>query len=156
MVPQLNFQKIGNKMVKKILIIFSVVFTAIIAMAASRAENEKILYEKMGIEAIVVKSIVTYRSEIIRLYPDLNKDILDQKYHDIFLRAEANFKNAYFQAFSVYSDEELQKLVEFYNTEFGIWLTNKSHEFNSQAQTNFESPYIELNDSFQKRYYPKK
>ncbi|MCP3928581.1 MAG: hypothetical protein GY705_05710 [Bacteroidetes bacterium] len=149
-------EKYGNKMIRKILIILSVVFTASIAMAASRAENEKILYEKMGIEAIVVKSIVTYKSEIIRLYPDLNQNILEQKYHDIFSRAETNFKNSYINAFSIYSDEELQKLVEFYNTEFGIWLESKSNEFNRQAQTNFEAPYIELNDSFQKRYYSKK
>lgn len=132
------------------------VFTTNLAIAASRAENERILYEKMGIEAIIVKSIVSYKSEIVRLYPDLNQNILDQKYYDIFSRAESNYRNAYYEAFKVYSDEELQKIVDFYSTEFGMWVTNKGNEFNRQVQTNFESPYIELNNSFQRRYYSKK
>ena len=142
-------------MLRKLFIIIAVLSIATIAFASSRIENENILFDKMGIEAIITKSINAYKSEVIRLYPNINKDILDKEYSDIFIKAKNNFRDSYKKAFRVYSDDEIQRLVKFYETEFGSWLINKSIEFNSQVQSNFEKPYKELSNDFILRYYSK-
>jgi hypothetical protein len=136
-------------MMKKILL--ATVFLSLVsttAMSGSRSENVKILIQKMGVEQIVEKSISNYKTEILRQYPGITKKDLDEKYGDIFVKAANSLIQSYEQALDVYTDDELSRLVDFYNTEFGQWFSDKEAAYNQKVQTNFEQVYKQFNEEF--------
>ncbi|MEW6077463.1 MAG: DUF2059 domain-containing protein [Thermodesulfobacteriota bacterium] len=119
-----------------------------IAVSASRSENVNILIRKMGVEQVVKQSIAGYKAEILRQYPDITEKDLDEKYGVIFEKAGDSLIHSYEQGFDVYTDDELVRLVDFYNTEFGRWFSDKETAYNQKVQINFEQVYKQLNNDF--------
>ena len=136
----------------KFILIISILFVYSMAFASSREEFIKSLCKSFGVEEISKQSMVSYKAELLRIYKDLNDDVLKKEYNDIFVDAENNLLKSYYEAFNVYTDQELKKLAEFYNSDFGKWYSEKSGEYNKRVQANFESSYKELNNKFIERY----
>ncbi len=130
-----------------------ILLSAIFSKADTRQQNEKKLYQLMKIDQLIDRSLAAYKSEVVRNYQDINQDDLEKNFYDIFDVAKKGYQISYLKSFSVYTDDEIAKLVDFYNTEFGAWLNNKGNEYNDMVQTNFNYNYIMLNDSFVRRYY---
>jgi len=117
------------------------------SLAIDRKELESRIIETMDVESVVKKSIAVYRKEMLRLYPTLSEEYLDLHYGDVLAQGEKRYLQMYVKSLSIYNRDELQQILDFYDTEFGQWFLKKSRDYNNAVQQDMGNAAKELNDA---------
>ncbi len=137
--------------VKTLITIIFLVFQSGCLFASEREQIEKKLVETMELRVIAKRSIEIYKAEAVRLYPHITKENVNAHFSDVFTFGEQQILEAYTNSFSLFTDEELKKLVEFYSSDFGKWYQRKFHNFNNTVQSNLAEATKALNNAYIKR-----
>ena len=131
-------------------IILSLILNVSSIYANDRESMSKEILKAMAIDKMAEKAIGSYVNETMRLY-DLDREFLNKHFTDIFKRAEIRYLESFTKGLDVYSDDELSKLLEFYQSEFGKWYLRKAEEFNSKSLEHLPNMMKNLNEEFAQR-----
>ncbi|GAB2652057.1 hypothetical protein GCM10026988_20950 [Vibrio panuliri] len=115
-------------------------------------ENE--ISQILGFEQTVAHYFVEYKKQLFKLYPKLTEEYVESNYGSVFKYGKKRYMNAYIKGLSVYTDEELKQLIEFYKSDKGKWIVKKNLESNiivlddlALASDDFNKVFIEKLES---------
>lgn len=137
--------------IKSILLV-SLVFSNF-CLSADRGELENKIAELYRYDVTVDLYMDAYKTKLDNMYPNVTIEQLESMYSDAFEYGRKRYIESYIKGLSVYSDVELEELVEFYETEFGQKLIIKNIEANEivtndmiDASEDFNQALIEFSN----------
>ena len=98
-----------------IFFLVSLVF-ANICISADRGEMEKKLVELYRYDVTVDLYMDAYKTKLDNMYPNVTIEQLESMYSDAFEYGRNRYIESYIKGLSVYSDLELEELIEFYES----------------------------------------
>ncbi|NOI68582.1 DUF2059 domain-containing protein [Vibrio sp. 99-8-1] len=133
---------------KRILMIIGLVLFSNSSLAGEREALELQVAELMGVSKLVDDIVSTSKSEIVRLNPWLAQASKEASLEPFLRFSKQKYFSAYIDAYSVYTDDELRKLLDFYRSDMGRWYLEKGIEYNEDVVERFTEVSASINDEF--------
>ena len=128
----------------------SLLFVSLSIQANERSELENEASEILGFKETVNYYFLGYRKKLSELYPSLTEEYFESNYGLVFKYGQERYMKSYIKGLSVYSDEELRKLINYYKSDEGKWIIKKNLESNAivlddlkKASDDFNKVFIE-------------
>ncbi|KHT44737.1 DUF2059 domain-containing protein [Vibrio sinaloensis] len=132
------------------LLCFWLLLASLPLQAEERSKMENEISQILGFEQTVEHYFVEYKKQLFKRYPKLTEEYVESNYGSVFQYGKKRYMNAYMKGLSVYSDDELRQLIDFYKSDKGKWIVKKNLESNvivlddlALASDDFNKVFIE-------------
>lgn len=105
----------------------------------------------LGFKETVDHYFMEYRNQLVKLYPFLTDEYFESNYGSVFQYGKERYMESYMKGLSIYTDEELKKRLEYYNSDEGKWIIKKNLESNKIILDDLTRASGDFNEVFIKK-----
>lgn len=118
------------------LFIFSILFLSLNSYALEREEMIEYFLDYEEIETLATDVMDDLKNQLIASDKKITNANFDEIYRDVFEDYRESYISANAKAYEVYSDQELQALYDFYQSDFGDWYRQAEKDFGPRVREN--------------------
>ncbi|MGF1911312.1 hypothetical protein L4C38_17965 [Vibrio kasasachensis] len=135
----------------KIMVIYLLLFFSLPLQANERGDLENEMADILGFKETVDHYFMEYRNQLVKLYPFLTDEYFESNYGSVFQYGKERYMESYMKGLSIYTDEELKKRLEYYNSDEGKWIIKKNLESNKIILDDLTRASGDFNEVFIKK-----
>ncbi len=113
--------------------------------ATERIKLENEISDIFGFEETVEHYFIEYKKQILKLYPKLTDEYVESNFNSAFRYGKKRYMESYMKGLSVYTDEDLKELINYYRSDEGKWVIEKNLESNSIVRDDLVIAYDDFN-----------